>query len=708
MSLVVHHYARKDQVQPSADALLHAGWNVARHALTHTWRSAEASIDLDVFASRGNAYCYAVEPPQVHLGEYPSHSQQLKEWDQDLSDDEMYRTADLLDFETSLLPYEVSQTAGVIQPSFDVSSSVCAPKLLQHTWQGQSDSHIFDRSEANGEPRSSTSAVPAANDLGGTSILLASMSEWPLRRADVPSLPLPRSRYSTKDIIMADHSSSMPEVPRMDPHHEDHEATKSSLFFHYAHSEGAEAHATSSDVLLKTHPSTIFDATQMPSSHHEHSSLSYTFPAASPIPGLSNVDSNIATENAALANESSIELELPSVSRDIVQDDSDPANSAFVIHDDSDSQDTVLEDDDSLFPSSRSWLREDSEDPAILVHNRTIKMDRDQDHEELSSAAFTLANSRKLRRDEDEDSIYGPLTPSDYDGEAMPDIQHMIGSVSQRGQIDEVQVSSPRCNENSDSSFRQLVSVRPTHQYNVQGSLAEFIPKRTPSIHPNLPSLSASPSPIPPHSTDSVDRFLRQPFARCAWVIPIRGTPPWAGASEAVFVSYLDHIDDIIGAIVWTPDALHTFWDHIVRIRAAGTCGALGIAFELAHLPRRLSDARESPQRKRLPLLSTLDHIKVHVDTAYAARLRSMLDSWTYPPAPSAAEDSTWDFNEGSCIYMSSDDDIDFGSKLDIEVDDEQGDLSHIPQQSVAEQKPWLQGAILPLVDERNRGVLLI
>lgn len=168
------------------------------------------------------------------------------------------------------------------------------------------------------------------------------------------------------------------------------------------------------------------------------------------------------------------------------------------------------------------------------------------------------------------------------------------------------------------------------------------------SLHP--PQLLA----YTPYPSDAFANFLSDRYARCAWVVPVRGGPTHP---ECTFASVLDiqalfgdsslflddecplpsgpasHAEhqDAPGSITWTPDALCSLWKFLNSIREARHLGDIGLSFFC------VDELQDLAFSSRLSLggggqagLHDFDHIKVHVDARYALRIRDILHLWRY------------------------------------------------------------------------------
>ncbi|TFY82373.1 hypothetical protein EWM64_g1645 [Hericium alpestre] len=173
------------------------------------------------------------------------------------------------------------------------------------------------------------------------------------------------------------------------------------------------------------------------------------------------------------------------------------------------------------------------------------------------------------------------------------------------------------------------------------------------------PYSRTTPTPLSPHTPASLSTLLASSYARVAWVIPVRGAPPWDGASSA---SILDEPDALPRSpakegtdeeldVLWTHRAVLQFWDFLRQSMSAPLLGPVSLSFHAApasSLPSTFSDSylypgqselaqrgvsapsgSEVPFVPRKRLLDT-DHIKIYCDARRAMVLRNLLDSWAY------------------------------------------------------------------------------
>ncbi len=124
------------------------------------------------------------------------------------------------------------------------------------------------------------------------------------------------------------------------------------------------------------------------------------------------------------------------------------------------------------------------------------------------------------------------------------------------------------------------------------------------SASPHVP-LNVSPYfvPVPPKTKSSIDTLLSSIYSRVAWLIPVRGLPPWGGASRAGITSshismsslghgYLPTSSD--SDIVWTYSSFRQFWTFLRScLETSGSeTGPLSLSFWAASpRPQRASES---------------------------------------------------------------------------------------------------------------------
>lgn len=180
-----------------------------------------------------------------------------------------------------------------------------------------------------------------------------------------------------------------------------------------------------------------------------------------------------------------------------------------------------------------------------------------------------------------------------------------------------------------------------------------------------LPFNKTTPTPIPPHTLTSVRQHLNTSYARGAWIIPIRGLPPWQGSTPGVVVkenalpapsfhpsSLYTGDKTRYPEITWTRTSLVAFWTFLLHTRQARTLGHVSLSFNPAPVATpppiaaidtsfgyELSQDVIQPatyppsQQSQGPYwggksLLTMDHFKIYCDVEFAMYIRSALDAW--------------------------------------------------------------------------------
>ena len=175
----------------------------------------------------------------------------------------------------------------------------------------------------------------------------------------------------------------------------------------------------------------------------------------------------------------------------------------------------------------------------------------------------------------------------------------------------------------------------------------------------------SNPIAIPPNTMEQVQEILEDPFARCTWVIPIRGTLPWPDCSSAVILR--EGMPSSVGSrgaqlkpdpeiastttsdVVWTRAAVRAFWQFLVDLRKSENLGPIALSFHavtsrsgtkttaLANNAPTANTGPKSQKRKVAPGLLDCDHFKIYHDARYAMHLRNVFHAWSYQ----YSEDST-------------------------------------------------------------------
>ncbi|KAG6818793.1 hypothetical protein H0H93_001603 [Arthromyces matolae] len=225
------------------------------------------------------------------------------------------------------------------------------------------------------------------------------------------------------------------------------------------------------------------------------------------------------------------------------------------------------------------------------------------------------------------------------------------------------------------------VDAGPLHRVIAQ---PHFYPSPTPTLSKPVkqyPYDKALPSLIPPRTEPFSPLEPQYRYSRCAWLVPIRGKPPWHQCTSATILdSSLDYtlkqkeIEHRNEEIIWTHDSLRDFWNFLLTLRTKGVSGAIGLSFH-ASRPSRHSAITQSlhthsnttsipysqyyheqdvtpflakfdsiPSPANSPsqslhfntntnpriVLSTLDHIKIYHEARYTMHLRNFLHLWSH------------------------------------------------------------------------------
>ncbi|KAI0059987.1 hypothetical protein BV25DRAFT_1828407 [Artomyces pyxidatus] len=163
--------------------------------------------------------------------------------------------------------------------------------------------------------------------------------------------------------------------------------------------------------------------------------------------------------------------------------------------------------------------------------------------------------------------------------------------------------------------------------------------------------------PVFPHTLTSIATVLSAPYARVAWVIPIRGSPPWHGATTSSITFESDvpprpvDPDDPSDDILWTHASLKAFWAFLQNTATKHwlTLGSLSFSFHAArsftpvptdatpsvtpnrYLPPTPSLGSSLPVDQSLrSRLCDIDHIKVYCDANRAMLVRNVFDVWPF------------------------------------------------------------------------------
>ncbi|KAI0301271.1 hypothetical protein BC826DRAFT_1183272, partial [Russula brevipes] len=203
------------------------------------------------------------------------------------------------------------------------------------------------------------------------------------------------------------------------------------------------------------------------------------------------------------------------------------------------------------------------------------------------------------------------------------------------------------------------------------------------ALPPTPPDTCASFVPIPPQTTSSAEAVLTSIYSRVAWVIPVRGLPPWDGVSGAsVSLGQGHHLSEPPGGnsgrhpsargnsdIVWTRGSLRRFWTFLGSyVEMPGSvAGSLSLSFHAAAAvphsdptgSQRQRGTTASPDASAclasaanretemtasdpsppslVPItsasksrLADIDYVKVYCDAPQAMLVRQALGQWAY------------------------------------------------------------------------------
>ncbi|KAH9968086.1 hypothetical protein BC827DRAFT_1170202 [Russula dissimulans] len=209
-----------------------------------------------------------------------------------------------------------------------------------------------------------------------------------------------------------------------------------------------------------------------------------------------------------------------------------------------------------------------------------------------------------------------------------------------------------------------------------------------------LDARSSSFVPVPPQTASSIEVLFSSTYARVAWLIPVRGLPPWDGVSGA-YVALGDRSSmrmPVPGPaksqlsssstggsgypnsdIVWTHASLRQFWSFLRSCSETpgAVTGPLSLSFwapprsehpesqrgtvssaaaVLADLPANANRETEmTPSNLSLPVpispalksrLADIDYVKVYCDAPRAMLVREALGQWVYKgDVPANVED---------------------------------------------------------------------
>ncbi|RDB19699.1 hypothetical protein Hypma_013212 [Hypsizygus marmoreus] len=278
---------------------------------------------------------------------------------------------------------------------------------------------------------------------------------------------------------------------------------------------------------------------------------------------------------------------------------------------------------------------------------------------------------------------------------------------------------------NEKANTELILDLNPLHTIIPQPHIhaSPYIPTPTPTQPKPKPTkmtpyAKIPPTPIPPH-VFPLPPASSSPYARNAWLVPIRGAFPWEGCTAAVV---LDPSSSVIpipvpvnkhAVIAWTHGSLNKFWAFLLGVRDAHTLGPVGVSFHAAapsqfRSQSQLSSVRYTPgaggqlhtksesesefDQSAAPTtrtvvtraaLANVDYVKVYHEAAYTMYLRNVLHLWGYVVGSE-------DVGEGR-----------------VEEEGEEKEKEEVGKKEKEKKIRLLKGARLVLVDERARGVLV-
>jgi hypothetical protein len=199
-----------------------------------------------------------------------------------------------------------------------------------------------------------------------------------------------------------------------------------------------------------------------------------------------------------------------------------------------------------------------------------------------------------------------------------------------------------------------------------------YIPAPLKSSHPAVPRvpLDVPPLfvPVPPQTKSSIETLFSSIYSRVAWLIPVRGLPPWEDVSRGrvalsdISIPLLghDHLSTSTPDVVWTYSSFRQFWTFLRSCSetSGSETGPLSLSFwaaprsdptgtqrgsESSASPAYLTANRETeitpsdysplaPIAISVPKsrLTDIDYVKVYCDAPRAMLVRRTLGEWAY------------------------------------------------------------------------------
>lgn len=252
--------------------------------------------------------------------------------------------------------------------------------------------------------------------------------------------------------------------------------------------------------------------------------------------------------------------------------------------------------------------------------------------------------------------------------DSLPDIRDCESRLTARSSTYQVSLEPPTKRPKYDVASISHLIPQPHYVPGPNGSLWPLDSERL------RPYRRVRPSPIAPFDVASASLFLNSVYNRAAWLIPVRGSLPWDGATCATILAppqVLQENDtplpsgpaplrDGISRITWTHHSILHFWEFLIAIQQAKNLGPISISFHSASSNSAFTfgPAAESGNRPIQPAqaegsanlsdgfadqvrhvqLEATDFIKVYHDTKYSFYLRNILDAYSYTPEATPPE----------------------------------------------------------------------
>lgn len=170
-----------------------------------------------------------------------------------------------------------------------------------------------------------------------------------------------------------------------------------------------------------------------------------------------------------------------------------------------------------------------------------------------------------------------------------------------------------------------------------------------------------------PYTSENLQKYLGDPYARVGWIVPVHGDLPWTEATFAVMDHRIQEIQDEttnfkphdskvnlfnddhkMVPIMWTPEIFNCFWFDLIEIRKKNTLGAISLSFRSP--PVHFTEKEESSFERtedliRIPppndsgdlsnksegqprSLKDCTYVKISCDAKLALYVRAVLDAW--------------------------------------------------------------------------------